>query len=55
MLSAPEGLTGCSPMEVGMSGITNKPSARKYFDHFYELLDVKHKTYLRRLGAVKAK
>ena len=42
-VSGYEGLTNNSPIAVGVSVITKKPSARKYMNHFSELLGAKQK------------
>ena len=50
-----EGLTNNSPIAVGVSVITRKPSARKYMNHFSELLGAKQKPALYILDESKTK
>ena len=55
MASITEGITGNSPIAVGMSRTTKKPSARKLPSKFFALLYVKQKADVRRLGDAKIK
>ena len=54
MVSTPEGLTHNSTFSTGLSVPENNPSARKPLHQFYEVLDVKQKTDVFRLGDAKS-
>ena len=53
MLSNPEGINGNIPMSPGPYMTFKKTSSRKTLNQFSEVLDVKQKTSVRRLGADK--
>ena len=53
MVSTPELCNNNSPMTPNQYDPTKKPSARKLLHQFWEKLDVKHKTAVRRLCAAK--
>ena len=53
MVSTPELLTENSPITVGKVIMQKKPSARKFLSQFLVLLDVKQKTAVLRMGALK--
>ena len=55
MVSTTEGLTENIPMSLNTSVPVDKPNARNPFRKFSELLDVKQKTYVRRLGDAESK
>ena len=53
MVSTSEGFTENRPLSPGPYVTVKNPSARKLLHQFTELLDVKNKTVVHRLGAVK--
>ena len=54
LLSTPEEIMENSPMSLNPSVSVKNPSAIKLLRQFYELLDVKQKTDILRLGAAKS-
>ena len=55
VVSTPEGLTYSIQITVGMSVTMKKPSARNYLSPFLELLNIKQKNAVHRMGAAKIK
>ena len=55
MVSTPEGFTNNSPISPMISTPVKKPSARKSLCLFTNILYVKKKTAIRRVGAAKSK
>ena len=55
MVSTPERFTNSGPISPGPSMTVINPSARKSLSLFTEVLDVKSKTAVRRVGAAKSK
>ena len=55
MVSTPDVFTDDIPMSPGTHMILRKPSTRKSLFLFTEVLDIKNKTTVRRVGADKSK